>query len=108
MNYRVKKWPLWDRIAWNILFRIGIMSKPNSISKDNLFNLRYYFKSRHRNPKLAKGDVVCIMCTWDEEMMVRLALESSKEFVSRYIVVDKNGSTIQAIKECCICFDVDN
>jgi len=39
--------------------------------------------------------------------MVRLAIESSKEFVSRYIVIDKDGSTIPAIKECRDEWDLD-
>jgi len=42
------------------------------------------------------------MCTWEEERMVRLALESSKGFVDRYVVVDKasQDGTVEAILEC--------
>lgn len=38
------------------------------------------------------------MCTWMEEKMVPFALESSKDFVSRYIVVDKDGGTVPVIE----------
>lgn len=39
--------------------------------------------------------------------MIRLALQSSKDFVTRYIVVDKTGSTVPAIKECIDAWDID-
>ena len=32
--------------------------------------------------------------------MIRYAIESSKDFASRYVVVDKDGSTVPKIKEC--------
>ena len=47
-----------------------------------------------------KGEVTCIMCTWKEEQMAPLAIESSKDFVKRYIVIDKDGSTVPTIDEC--------
>ena len=90
--------PNLKRVAKVLLFRLGVASTPNPIFYSNLSNIRYYFLSRHRDPSLAKAEVACIMCTWMEESMVSLALESSKDFVSRYIVVDKDGSTIQAIE----------
>lgn len=42
------------------------------------------------------------MCTWGEEQMVPLAIESSKDFVDRYIVVDKpaEDNTVEVVKEC--------
>ncbi len=94
---------------WSLFQRVGINSNPiyfsimdtiNDFSNSNLYNWRYYFKSRHKEPELANGDVVCIMCTWMEEKMVPLALESSKDFVSRYIVVDKDGGTVPVIESC--------
>ena len=51
------------------------------------------------DPVLACGEVACIMCVWDEQTNVGLALESSKDFVDRYIVVDKNGGTIPVVEK---------
>ncbi|MDH5406960.1 MAG: hypothetical protein OEX80_10530 [Candidatus Aminicenantes bacterium] len=39
--------------------------------------------------------------------MVPFALESSKVFVSRYIIVDKDGETVPTIKECRDKWDLD-
>lgn len=103
-------------IAWQFFCRIDLNSKPflpslldiiNDFSNSNLSNWRYYFKSRHKNPSLTNGDVACIMCTWMEEKMVPLALESSKDFVSRYIVVDKAGGTVPVIESCRDKWDLD-
>jgi len=58
-----------------------------------------YFSNTKNNPELSKGEVACIMCVWDEQLMVPLALESSKDFVSRYIVIDKNGNTAPIIEK---------
>jgi len=46
--------------------------------------------------------VACVMCTWEEKEMVPLAIESSKDFVDRYVVVDKasEDGTADIIKEC--------
>lgn len=46
--------------------------------------------------------VACIICTWDEERTVPLAIESSKDFVDRYVIVDKvsEDNTLEVIKEC--------
>jgi len=46
--------------------------------------------------------VACVMCTWEEKEMVPLAIESSKDFVDRYLVVDKasEDGTVEAIKRC--------
>jgi len=60
----------------------------------------YYFSSRKKIPELAKGKVACVMCVWDEQIMVPYALESSKDFVSKYIIVDKNGKTLPIIEKC--------
>jgi glycosyltransferase involved in cell wall biosynthesis len=40
------------------------------------------------------------MCTWEEKEIVPLAIESSKDFVDRYLVVDKGSETdtVEAIK----------
>jgi len=59
-----------------------------------------FFKSRKKDPQLASSDVACIMCTYKEEEMVQLAIESTKDFVSRYVVVDKDRSTIPPIEHC--------
>jgi glycosyltransferase involved in cell wall biosynthesis len=42
------------------------------------------------------------MCTWNERRTVQLAMESTKDFVDRYIIVDKGSDdgTIEAIEEC--------
>jgi glycosyltransferase involved in cell wall biosynthesis len=42
------------------------------------------------------------MCTWEERQTVPLAIESTKDFVDRYIVVDKDSKdgTIDVIKKC--------
>jgi len=44
----------------------------------------------------------CVMCTWEERQMVPLAIESSKDFVDRYVIVDKasKDGTADVIKEC--------
>ena len=65
-----------------------------------LRNVDFFIKSKVKDQRLTDGKVACIMCTCKEEDMVSLAIESSKDFVSRYIVVDKDGSTVPAI-ECC-------
>jgi len=46
--------------------------------------------------------VACIMCTWEEQLMAPLAIESSKDFVDRYIVMDNasKDDTVGVIKEC--------
>jgi len=81
------------RKTFNLLNRIG--------------KIPYYFQSLGKNPELIKGDVACIMCVWDEQLMVPLALESSKDFVSRYIVVDKNGETLPIIDKCADYWDLN-
>jgi glycosyltransferase involved in cell wall biosynthesis len=42
------------------------------------------------------------MCTWEEEQMAPLGIESTKDFVDRYIVVDKasEDNTVNVIKKC--------
>ena len=59
------------------------------------------------DPDLAEGEVACVMCVWDEQTNVGLALESSKGFVDRYIVVDKNGGTIPVVKKYADKFHLD-
>lgn len=59
------------------------------------------------DPALAGGEVAGVMCVWNEQHNVDLALESSKDFVDRYIVVDKNGDTIPVVKEYADKFDLD-
>jgi len=46
-----------------------------------------------------KIDVGCVMCVWNEADNVELAIESSKDFVSKYIIIDKNGETIPTIRK---------
>lgn len=69
------------------------------IFKSNLTNILNYPKTKLKIPKLSRGEVVCIMCVWQEQYMVKYAIESSKDFVSRYKIVDKDGQTIPFIKE---------
>jgi glycosyltransferase involved in cell wall biosynthesis len=64
-------------------------------------------RSLTQDPALADGEVVGVICVWDEQHNVGLALESSKDFVDRYIVVDKNGDTIPVVKEYADKFDLD-
>jgi len=73
--------------------------------KSNLFNLKYAFQ--RRDESLSKEDVTCVIATWDESLAIRYALESSKGFVAKYIIIDKNGSTVDAIKEAEDAFDLD-
>lgn len=49
------------------------------------------------------------MCTWDERQMVPLAIESTKDFVDEFVVVDKGSrdGTVDAIKECAERWDLD-
>lgn len=96
-----------------MLYAISLSSKMNGGIKPTLKKIHnkitrilyrlekstYYLSSIKNNPELSKGDVACVMCVWDEQIMVPLALESSKDFVSRYIVVDKNGNTAPIIEK---------
>ncbi len=56
-----------------------------------------YFKSF--SEPVDNFDVGCVICVWNESDTVELALESSMHFVSRYVVIDKNGETIPTIKK---------
>lgn len=122
MNYL--KWliikDMLKKATMQLYFRLGINSKPiinsliyplldtiNDFSNSNLYNWKYYFESRHKEPNLINGDVACIMCTWMEEKIVPFAIESSKDFVNRYIIVDKNGETIPVIESCRDKWDLD-
>jgi len=53
--------------------------------------------------------IACIMCTWEERQMVPLAIESSKDFVDRYIVVDRasEDDTVRVIEECAEKWELD-
>lgn len=105
---KINIWKFFSRLGLSsniILF--SILDTINDFSNSNLYNWRYYFKSRHKELSLANGDVACIMCTWMEEKMVPLALESSKDFVSRYIVVDKDGETVPVVESCRDKWDLD-
>lgn len=73
----------------------------------NYRNFKFYFDLR-RNKNLRKEKVSCIMCVWDEQSTIKLALESSKEFVDEYIIVDKNGSTIDFIEDYLINNDIQH
>jgi len=96
------------RLIRDFLFDIGILSRPNPFHLSNLYNLKYYFLSLKRDPELAKGEVVSLMCTWMEEIVVPLAIESTKDFVSRYVIVDKGiGNTVDVIKECADKWNLD-
>ena len=71
----------------------------------NLYNLKSAFS--RKDESLSKEDVTCVIATWDESLAIRYALESSKGFVAKYIIIDKNGSTVDAIKEAKDSFDLD-
>lgn len=88
------------KFALSMLKRSGLLSRPNPFFVSNLYSIGYLLKSRKKYDELRKDHVACIMCTWDEKFMVPLAIKSSKNFVSRYIIVDKDGSTVPAIKKC--------
>jgi len=72
---------------------------------DNLRNLKHAHAPR--DEALTKADVTCVIATWDEGLTIKYALESSSGFVSRYIIVDKDGSTVEAIKEARDFLDLD-
>jgi hypothetical protein len=72
---------------------------------DNLHNLKYAF--RRKDETLSKADVTCVIATLDESLTIKYALESSKDFVSKYIIIDKNGSTAEALKEARDAFNLD-
>ena len=59
---------------------------------------KYFIKSFLKNEKLKDEEITAIMCVWDEQENIKYAIESSKDFVSKYIVVDKNGETIPEIR----------
>jgi len=40
-----------------------------------------------------------MMVVWNEQKTIQAAIESSMEFVDRYVVVDKNGETLPLIKK---------
>ncbi|MBT3283612.1 hypothetical protein HN807_00480 [Candidatus Bathyarchaeota archaeon] len=44
-------------------------------------------------------EVGCAIPVWNESDTIGLALESSMHFVTRYVVIDKNGETIPTIKK---------
>jgi len=71
----------------------------------NFRNLKYAFQ--HEDKSLSKEDVTCVIATWDETLMIKHALESSSGFVSKYIIIDKDGATVEAIKEARDSLDLD-
>ena len=80
--------------------QLGLTTRPHPFFVSNLFHVGSYYKTLKRDPTLSKGDVACLISTWDERYMIRYALESSKDFVRRYIIIDKDGSTVSYIKKC--------
>lgn len=64
-------------------------------------------RSLKPDPALAGGEVGGIVCVWNEQTSIELALESSKDFVDRYIVVDKNGDTVPVVERCADEFGLD-
>ena len=64
-------------------------------------------RSLRADPALAGEEVACVMCVWDEQANVGLALESSKGFMDRYVVVDKNGGTLPVVRECADTWGLD-
>ncbi len=90
-----------------ILGNLRLTSRPHPFFYSNLFHLGSYFKSLKRDHSLAKGDVACLIATWDEGLMIRYALESSKDFVRRYVIIDKDGSTVPFIEYCRDAWELD-
>ncbi len=90
-----------------IIKKLGLTSRPHPFFFSNLLHIGSFFKSVKRDSSLAQGDVVCLIATWDERLMIRYALESSKDFVYRYVVIDKDGSTVPYIEECQDRWDLD-
>ena len=70
-----------------------------------MYNLKYAFGRKDEN--LSKADVTCVIATWDESLTIKYALESSKDFVSKYILIDKDRSTVEVIKETRDTFNLD-
>ena len=66
-----------------------------------------YLSSLIPNERLKDGDVVAVMCVWDEQDNISLAIESTKDFVSRYVVVDKNGDTLSVVRQIQDRWDLD-
>lgn len=50
---------------------------------------------------MAVPTVACVMCTWEERQTAPVAIESSKDFVDRFIIVDKGSEdgTARIIEE---------
>jgi len=103
-----RKKSIFKDIIWSKLLKLGANSNLismalidiiNDFPSSNLYNLKYYSRHKHKDYGLAKGEVACIMCTWMEEKIVPFALESSKDFVDKYIVIDKDNKTVPIIKK---------
>lgn len=79
--------------------RMGAKQKYGNYLRKILETPVLYLFSFIPNGRLQDGEVVAIMCVWDEQDNVSMAIESTKDFVSRYIVVDKNGDTVPVIRD---------
>lgn len=79
--------------------RMSVTRKYGNYLRKLIENPVLYFSSLIPDRRLQDGDVAAILCVWDEQDNVSLAIESTKDFVSRYVVVDKNGDTIPVIRE---------
>ena len=79
--------------------KMGVTRKYGNYLSKLIENPVLYLSSLIPDRRLQDGDIAAIMCVWDEQDNVSLAIESTKEFVSRYIVVDKNGDTVPVIRE---------
>lgn len=49
--------------------------------------------------KESRRDVTCVIAVLNEQRYIKYAILSSMVFVSRYIIVDKNGETVPLVKE---------
>jgi len=77
----------------------------NPFFKKNLNNLKYAFSKKDNS--LMNEEITCIIPTFNEELLIKYAIESSRNFVTRYIIIDKDGSTVPKIKETRDEYDLD-
>ena len=77
----------------------------HSLFKENIKNFKHI--PIKKNITLSNEEVTCICPTYDESLLIKYALESTKDFVDRYIIIDKDGKTVPNIKEAIDEFSLD-
>ena len=65
-------------------FRYNVKNLKNLFFNFKTFFLSYMLKNNSRT-------IGCVMCVWDEEENIEDAINSSKDIVSKYYIIDKNG-----------------